>query len=179
MQQSDFKVKDNYVIYLHYGSDKYETVLKEYQTDQFLQLEKTENFDLTIDQLNEKHYTKVLDIRSSMPYELKSNIFTISILYNSYFKLIDQWCKFEEALKSGLDYLGRQPKSKVNPMLKPFVDYCFKNPDIRICIETKNRDYEIYKRGEFVNISLPHHCRGGEKDWITKDGITQYLVNVD
>jgi hypothetical protein len=39
--------------------------------------------------------------------------------------------------------------------------------------------YHIAKRGEFVEFGLPHHCHGGEKYWVSRNGKTKVLINVD
>jgi hypothetical protein len=39
--------------------------------------------------------------------------------------------------------------------------------------------YHIAKRGEYVEIGLPHHCHGGEKYWVSRNGKTKVLINVD
>jgi hypothetical protein len=39
--------------------------------------------------------------------------------------------------------------------------------------------YHIAKRGEYVEFGLAHHCHGGEKYWVSRDGKTEVLINVD
>jgi hypothetical protein len=39
--------------------------------------------------------------------------------------------------------------------------------------------YHIAKRGEYVEFGLPHHCHGGEKYWVSRNGKTKVLINVD
>jgi hypothetical protein len=39
--------------------------------------------------------------------------------------------------------------------------------------------YHIAKRGEYVEFGLPHHCHGGEKYWVSRNGKTKVLIKVD
>lgn len=44
---------------------------------------------------------------------------------------------------------------------------------------TSHLIYHICKRGEYVEIGLPHHSHGGEKYWVSRTGKTKVLINVD
>ncbi len=106
----------------------------------------------------------------------------------------DNYKSFDKALESGKSYLvgdgiptdefKRTHKSSIEKWMRAIVRYCEQRPETKIGF-TINRgnfapyEYVIYKRGEYVNIGLPHQDAGGERDWITKDGKTKYLVNVD
>lgn len=57
-------------------------------------------------------------------------------------------------------------------------------PDQQILIETgvyapRQYDWVIYRRGEYVDFSLPHQDSGGEKDYVSRDGKTRIQVNED
>jgi hypothetical protein len=39
--------------------------------------------------------------------------------------------------------------------------------------------YHIAKHGDYFEFGLPHHCRGGEKYWVSRNGKTKVLINVD
>ena len=58
-------------------------------------------------------------------------------------------------------------------------EFCRANPMKELSIGNSRLEYTIHWRGEYCCISLPHHDRGGEKSWITKDGKTKVLINVD
>jgi hypothetical protein len=60
-------------------------------------------------------------------------------------------------------------------------EWCVANPSrMLVLTSTKPRlIYHIAKRGEYVEFGLPHHCHGGEKYWISRDGNTKVLINVD
>lgn len=98
---------------------------------------------------------------------------------------------FDKALASGKSYLFGKDFSSfeyISKCTKPIPVYlrnvvllAFNNPseEYRVVNVKRTRDYTIRKRGEYVDISLPHHSAGGEKSWITKDCKKMVLVNVD
>jgi coproporphyrinogen III oxidase len=43
----------------------------------------------------------------------------------------------------------------------------------------KQYDWAIYRRGKYVNFSLPHQDAGGERDYISRDGRKRVLINID
>jgi hypothetical protein len=51
--------------------------------------------------------------------------------------------------------------------------------DARPHIDESCLIYHIAKRGEYVEIGLPHHRHGGEKYWVSRNGKTKVLINVD
>jgi len=59
--------------------------------------------------------------------------------------------------------------------------WCLGHPTLCLVFESRlqSRIYHIMKHGEYVEIGLPFHDYGGEKHWITRDGKTRVLVNVD
>jgi hypothetical protein len=59
--------------------------------------------------------------------------------------------------------------------------WCLAHPTLRLVFEARlrSRIYHIMKHGEFVEIGLPYHDYGGEKHWVSRDGKTRVLVNVD
>lgn len=61
---------------------------------------------------------------------------------------------------------------------KAFAFAC-ENQDKILHIHTKTRHWQVFKQGEYVEFSLPHQDFGGEKSYISIDGKTKVLVNVD
>jgi hypothetical protein len=59
--------------------------------------------------------------------------------------------------------------------------WCVANPSrMLVLTSTKSRlIYHIAKRGECVEIGPPHHCHGGEKYWVCRNGKTKVLIHVD
>lgn len=54
------------------------------------------------------------------------------------------------------------------------------NPFYKLVLRPAGQWYEVYKSGDdFVEFALPHHDYGGEKNWVSRDGKTQVLVNLD
>lgn len=53
------------------------------------------------------------------------------------------------------------------------------NPDKILFVQTKTHHWRVYLRGEYVEFALPHQDKGGERHYVTKDGKTKVLVNVD
>lgn len=78
-------------------------------------------------------------------------------------------------LKSHTSYIAR------DHWLYYAVKWAFQNEDQKLVVETKTKTYEIYRRGAYVEIALPHHGRGGEKHWIVcfSEPNKKVLVNVD
>ena len=64
------------------------------------------------------------------------------------------------------------------------VDWAFKNPPQRLIVPKPSGQplhYEVYKRGDYVEIALPHHGQGGEKHWAVHADSPRkkLLINVD
>jgi hypothetical protein len=57
--------------------------------------------------------------------------------------------------------------------------YCKAHPHETVNLRNRRFNYDCYWRGEYCVISLPHHDAGGERSWITRDGKSKTLVNVD
>jgi hypothetical protein len=98
---------------------------------------------------------------------------------------------WDRALESGRSYLVgtsvplrefvRKHSSVLTRWQRVAYVWCLANPDQCLIFTSfpLRRIYEIKKRGEYVEIGLPHHDHGGEKHWISKGGKTKTLVNVD
>lgn len=59
--------------------------------------------------------------------------------------------------------------------------WCMANPTQQLVLtaQVQTLIYHIMRRGEYVEIGLPHQDHGGEKHWISLNGRTKVLVNVD
>jgi hypothetical protein len=98
---------------------------------------------------------------------------------------------WQVALESGRSYLVgssvplrefvRKHSTALTRWQRVAYAWCVANPDQCLVLNSRplRRIYEIKKRGEYIEIGLPHHDHGGEKHWISKDGKTKTLVNVD
>ena len=98
---------------------------------------------------------------------------------------------WEKALDIGRSYLVgssvpigeflRVHTSSLNEWQRTAYDWCIANPS-RLLVLTSTKPsliYHICKRGEYVEIGLPHHSHGGEKYWVSRTGKTKVLINVD
>jgi len=55
--------------------------------------------------------------------------------------------------------------------------WCVANPS-RMLVLTSTKPgliYHIAKRGEYVEFGLPHHCHGGEKNWVSATSIERSM----
>jgi hypothetical protein len=71
--------------------------------------------------------------------------------------------------------------SSLNEWQRLAYQWCVANPS-RMLVLTSVKPrliYHIAKRGEYVEFGLPHHCHGGEKYWVSRNGKTKVLINVD
>ncbi|MBI2060678.1 MAG: hypothetical protein HYT87_12985 [Nitrospirae bacterium] len=107
----------------------------------------------------------------------------------------DEYGDFARCLESGRSYLYGNSVSpeamarKKTALTREFAlaaRFCFDHPDVELSLEIRSgrsgnivRDYRIRRRGEYVEIELPHHDAGGERGWITRDCKYRHLVNVD
>jgi len=74
----------------------------------------------------------------------------------------------------------RRHRSPVPSWLQSACWLAYNEPGKRVDLNSRRLHFSVYRRGEYVNISLPHHDKGGEKDWITMHPFhTRVLVNVD
>ncbi|GGG86834.1 hypothetical protein [Edaphobacter dinghuensis] len=99
--------------------------------------------------------------------------------------------EWEKALNCGRSYLAgsdtpmkeflRRHMSSLTNWQKHAYQWCLANPSRCLVLVSPQlkRHYVIKKRGEYVEIGLPHHEWGGERHWITKGGSRKVLVNVD
>ena len=98
---------------------------------------------------------------------------------------------WNSALEAGRNYLVgrdvsltefvRTHRSSLNDWQRLAYQWCLANPSQALVLRARNGRliYEIKKRGDYVEIGLPHHDHGGEKHWISRDGRTKVLINVD
>jgi hypothetical protein len=98
---------------------------------------------------------------------------------------------WETVLDAGRSYLAgsdtpmpeflRRHSSSLTTWQKQAYQWCLANPSRCLVFESRplRRNYEIKKRGEYIEIGLPHHDWGGERHWVTRDGKRKVLVNVD
>ncbi|CAG0943410.1 hypothetical protein ANRL1_01329 [Anaerolineae bacterium] len=96
---------------------------------------------------------------------------------------------WNEVIASGKSYLvGKQVptpvflKSHTSPLCawqRHAVELAKLMPDKKVVMISNRLEYHIYTRNDYVEIGLPHQDRGGEKHWVTRNGKSKVLVNVD
>lgn len=102
----------------------------------------------------------------------------------------DDWATFEAAAAGGKDYLVgerltmpeylKKHSSALTGWLQLAYRWAQENPTQMLVADNRtSREYHIVKRGDHVEISLPHQDMGGEKAWISRDGRTRLLINED
>jgi hypothetical protein len=124
-------------------------------------------------------------LRKPFPYSVEQRI-------NSYPNGEDaDYGTWEKALDVGRSYLvgatvpmsefQRVNTSSLNEWQRLAYEWCMANA-ARMLVLTSMKPrliYHIAKRGEYVEFGLPHHCHGGEKYWVSRNGKTRVLIKVD
>ena len=118
---------------------------------------------------------------------------------NEYFNRESEYNSWDRVLECGRNYLvGPEVPMKrflaahtssLNGWQRLAFWWCQANPDRVLVLRGTRcgsdlrgccyRHYEIGVRGEYVQIGLPHQDAGGEKHWVTRNGKTKVLINVD
>ena len=105
---------------------------------------------------------------------------------------VAQWFDWERSLASGRSYLVGESMTRP-AFLRSHRSSCtlwqqlaclvaWQRPQVTINVacDFPPLDYDVYWRGEYVEIALPHQDHGGEKHWIARHPFkTKILVNVD
>jgi hypothetical protein len=113
-----------------------------------------------------------------------------NILKNEYHTMVDdRFRSWDACIESGKGYLVgsdvptkdflRSHTSRLCPWQKLAYLWAKQHPAEKMILDGKRYSWSIQARGEYVDFSLPHHDKGGEKGWISCDGRTRVLVNVD
>lgn len=53
------------------------------------------------------------------------------------------------------------------------------NPMWRLCVDAPGNEWEVSTEGEYVVFALPHQDAGGERHYVSNNGKSKVLVNVD
>lgn len=101
----------------------------------------------------------------------------------------DQYGSWEKSLEGGRSYMVgtdvpmadyiKGHRSALNAWQKVAYEWAKANPLWRLMVTIGRNEWEVYVRGEYVTLALPHQDAGGEKHYITRDGKSKILVNVD
>jgi len=101
----------------------------------------------------------------------------------------DPHAEWDEALRAGRDYmvgsdvpLDEYVKRYRSPMRRwqqVAYEWARKHPNRMLIVVNASNSWEVYKRGDYVELGLPHHDAGGERHYISRDGKTKVRVNQD
>ncbi len=101
----------------------------------------------------------------------------------------DPWASWEKALADGQSYLCDSSVSRaafLRLYQRPLLDWMAlaytwarQNPDRVLTLTGRRFSWHVYQRGEYVSFKLPFHDNGGEKEYISRDGLTRIMVNDD
>ena len=101
----------------------------------------------------------------------------------------DPWATWEAALADGQSYLCGSSVSReafLRLYRRPLLDwmipaYAWAAEDkwSRCLPGRRHFSWHVYQRGEYVSFKLPFHDSGGEKEYISRDGMSRLKVNDD
>jgi hypothetical protein len=101
----------------------------------------------------------------------------------------DPWATWEAALADGQSYLCGSSVSReafLRVYRRPLLDWMVpayawarQNPDRVLTLFSRHFSWHVYQRGEYVSFKLPFHDSGGEKEYISRDGVSRIKVNDD
>jgi hypothetical protein len=87
--------------------------------------------------------------------------------YGTWEKALDVGHSYLVGAAVSMPELQRVYTSSLNEWQRLAFEWCMANPS-RMLVLASTRPrliYHIAKRGEYIEIGLPHHCHGGEKYW--------------
>ena len=101
----------------------------------------------------------------------------------------DPWSSWEKALAAGQSYLCDSSITRaafLRLYRRPLLDWMALaytwargNPDRVLTLKSRCFSWHVYQRGEYVSFKLPFHNSGGEKEYISRDGLSRIKVNDD
>ncbi|HEY0943932.1 MAG TPA: hypothetical protein VGD81_01650 [Opitutaceae bacterium] len=134
----------------------------------------------------------IADVRAAVLRGNRGDCYQVDVSPNEYARpdrMDDPFRKWDNILESGRSYLVgeqvpmesfiRTHRTSLRPWQKVAVAFCRSNPDQALHIENARLCWVFRSRGEFVELGLPYHDSGGEKYWVSRDGVTRILIDVD
>jgi len=132
---------------------------------------------------------KIHDIYLAInPYGWRDNyhVFTSA---NQYATRQDEYDTWDAAIAAGHSYLVglqktredylRHNTSPVKGWMRVACEFAFWHPDLQVNVVGDRLSWVFRRRGEYVEIGLPHHDAGGERYWVTRNARSRVLVDVD
>lgn len=118
--------------------------------------------------------------------------YTVQVIENEYARPSyagDRFNAWDASIACGKSYLVgdtwtmpqylKRYTSPLTPWMRVAYQWALQHPGQRLEIEGPRYIYYVSKHGEYVEIGLPHQDHGGERHWITRDGIHRVLINED
>jgi hypothetical protein len=96
-------------------------------------------------------------------------------VYRTWEKTLDVGRSYLVGATVPMSEFQRVHTSSFNEWQRLALAWCIANPSrMLVLASTKPRlIYHIAKRGEYVEFGLPHHCHGGEKYCVSRNGKTK------
>ena len=137
--------------------------------------------------------TLPLDDQLGLLRDMVGRRYSMSVGTNEYHgKPPSEYDSFQRALECGKSYLvgdtwtmaafKASHRSSPTYWQRLACIICWAHPEVKLNLEIEfpKLIYAIYRRGEYVEIGLPHQEHGGEKHWDTIQPFkSKFLVNVD
>jgi len=73
----------------------------------------------------------------------------------------------------------RSHRSPVTAWQKIAYAWALANPFYKLKITMPGRKWEVYAEGDYVMFALPYHDAGGERHYVSANGRSKVLINVD
>jgi len=97
--------------------------------------------------------------------------------------------QYEDTLRMGRSYLVgasvpmdqfvKRHRSSLTDWQKAAYTWAVENPLWRLMVDTPGKEWEVSVEGDYVVLALPHQDKGGERHYVTNNGRSKVLVNVD
>ena len=102
---------------------------------------------------------------------------------------VDKWATWEAAIKVGImnfaddsttvDQYVAERRIAMKPWMKLAYRWARENPDQTLYLDGERFYWMVFQRGEYVVLQLPDHSHGGDKEYVSRDGINRVLIDKD
>lgn len=102
---------------------------------------------------------------------------------------VDKWSSWDAAIKVGImnfatsEITVQEFVTKHRIAMKPWMKLAYQwavaHEDSVLIVANDRYDWMVYERGDYVCFQLPHHDRGGEKEYVSKDGKSRVQISED
>lgn len=134
-------------------------------------------------------YPTLEDVQHAIWQEAPAAWYKAAVYDNYWSTHEDNYGTWDACIKAGKDYLVgdsqtmpeflRKHTSSMPGWMQKAALWAWYNPDKKLNLRGRRLEYEFCKRGEYVDVALPHHDMGGERNWITRDFHKRVLINID